>query len=284
LSFRYNPGKLKKGNVIIGNPEEAKYGLTREQLFEGYRQARDMGVKRFGLHTMVASNELDPNYFIETAEILFRLVAELSETLGIRFEFVNIGGGIGIPYREEQEAVDLNRVSQGIQEKYREWIEAKNLAPLRLYMEAGRMVTGPFGYLVSRVRHLKHIYKDYVGLDACMANLMRPALYGAYHHITVIGKENQPRDHVYDVTGSLCENNDKFAIDRSLPKMERGDLVVIHDAGAHGHAMGFNYNGKLRSAELLLRENGEVVEIRRAETAEDYFATLDFQALDRFQP
>jgi diaminopimelate decarboxylase len=282
ICFRYNPGALKEGNAIIGHPEEAKYGFTREQLFEGYRIARERGVKRFGIHTMVASNELNGDYFVETAEILFRLVVEISRELGIKFEFVNIGGGIGIPYRPEDEAVDLEKVSAGIRERYEAIIEEAGLAPLGLFMECGRMITGPYGYLVSKVRHLKHTYKDYVGLDACMANLMRPALYGAYHHITVMGKENQPCDHVYDVTGSLCENNDKFAIDRSLPEIEPGDIIVIHDAGAHGHAMGFNYNGKLRSAELLLRGNGEVVQIRRAETEADLFATLDFEGLNQF--
>jgi diaminopimelate decarboxylase len=282
ICFRYNPGALKEGNAIIGHPEEAKYGFTREQLFEGYRIARERGVKRFGIHTMVASNELNGDYFVETAEILFRLVVEISRELGIKFEFVNIGGGIGIPYRPEDEAVDLEKVSAGIRERYEAIIEAAGLAPLGLFMECGRMITGPYGYLVSKVRHLKHTYKDYVGLDACMTNLMRPALYGAYHHITVMGKENQPCDHVYDVTGSLCENNDKFAIDRSLPEIEPGDIIVIHDAGAHGHAMGFNYNGKLRSAELLLRGNGEVVQIRRAETEADLFATLDFEGLTQF--
>ena len=283
LCFRYNPGPLKTGNAIIGHPEEAKYGFTREQLFTGYRQAREKGVTRFGLHTMVASNELDPQYFVETAALLFDLVAEISATLGIRFEFVNIGGGIGIPYRPEQEAVPFERVAAGIRAAYQERIADKGLAPLKLFMECGRVITGPYGYLVSRVRHLKRIYKDYVGLDACMANLMRPALYGAYHHITVLGKEGLPHATKYDVTGSLCENNDKFAIDRMLPEIVPGDLLVIHDTGAHGHAMGFNYNGKLRSAELLLREDGEVVQIRRAETADDHFATLDFEALKRFR-
>ncbi|HEX9017241.1 MAG TPA: diaminopimelate decarboxylase, partial [Chloroflexota bacterium] len=252
-------------------------------IFEGYRIARDKGVKRFGLHTMVASNELDYAYFIETAAILFDLAVELNRELGIRFEFVNIGGGIGIPYRPEQEPVALDRVAEGIKEAYQEKIVRNGLDPVRLFTECGRAITGPFGYLVTRARHLKHTYKEYVGLDASMANLMRPAMYGAYHHITVVGKEGRPEDHRYDVTGSLCENNDKFAIDRMLPEVEVGDLVVIHDTGAHGYAMGFQYNGKLRSAELLLRENGEVVEIRRAETPEDYFQTLDFGALERFR-
>jgi diaminopimelate decarboxylase len=283
LCMRYNPGPLKEGNAIIGHPEEAKYGYTRDQLFEGYRLARDKGVERFGIHTMVASNELDGDYFVETAHILFDLVAELSQKLDIRFEFVNIGGGIGIPYRPEHNAVDYEKVSSGIRDVYDRSIRKAGLHPVKLYMECGRVITGPYGYLVSRVLHRKSTYKEYVGLDASMANLMRPGMYGAYHHITVVGKESAPADHVYDVTGSLCENNDKFAVDRSLPEVEIGDIVVIHDAGAHGHAMGFNYNGKLRSAELLLRENGEVVEIRRAETVDDYFATLDFDGLKTFQ-
>ncbi|QHI68193.1 diaminopimelate decarboxylase [Tichowtungia aerotolerans] len=279
VCFRYNPGPLKEGNAIIGNPEEAKYGFTRDQLFEGYRILRDKGVKRFGLHTMVASNELDAKYFVETAHILFDLVKELSAELGIEFEFINIGGGIGIPYKPEEMPVDLQMVGEGIRELY----EAAGFTSLDLRMECGRMVTGPFGWLVSRVLHKKHTYKQYVGLDSCMANLMRPGMYGAYHHITVPGKEEQAHDFVCDVTGSLCENNDKFAIDRALAEPEIGDLVVIHDAGAHGHSMGFNYNGKLRSSELLLREDGTTVQIRRAETVEDYFATLDFKGLETFE-
>jgi diaminopimelate decarboxylase len=280
---RYNPGPLKEGNAIIGNPEEAKYGFTREQLFTGYRMMKEKGVKRFGLHTMVASNELDPAYFIETAKILFELIAELSKELDITFEFVNLGGGIGIPYRPEQEQVPYDVIAKGVAEAYDETIRANGLNSLKIFLECGRVITGPYGYLVSSVRHMKHIYKDYVGLDACMANLMRPALYGAYHHITVLGKENEAHEMLYDVTGSLCENNDKFAIDRLLPEVERGDILVIHDAGAHGHAMGFNYNGKLRSAEFLLRPDGSFVQIRRAETIDDYFATLDFEGLTGFE-
>jgi diaminopimelate decarboxylase len=277
---RYNPGPLRGGgNAIIGKPEEAKYGFTRDQLFEGYRILRDKGVKRFGLHTMIVSNELNVAYHVETARMLFDLAGELSEELGIRFEFVNLGGGLGIPYRPEQEAIDYEVLSKGIREAYDEKIRPKGLAPLSIRMESGRAMTGPYGCLVSRVLHLKDTYKRYVGLDASMANLMRPALYGAYHHITVVGKEDRPRDRVYDVTGSLCENNDKFAVDRPLPEVEVGDVVVIHDAGAHGWAMGFNYNGMLRSAELLLREDGSVKLIRRAETVDDYFATLDFSSL-----
>ena len=282
VCFRYNPGALKGGNAIIGHPEEAKYGFTREQLFEGYRILRDKGVKRFGLHTMVASNELDAKYFIETAQILFNLVVELSAELDIKFEFINLGGGIGIPYKPEEPPVDLSVVGEGIRKLYEETIEKAELRPLDVRMECGRMVTGPYGWLVSRVLHKKNTYKQFVGLDSCMTDLMRPALYGAYHHITVPGKEAAAPDFICDVTGSLCENNDKFAINRALPEVEIGDLVVIHDAGAHGHAMGFNYNGKLRSAELLLREDGAVVQIRRAETIADYFATLDFEGLQAF--
>ncbi len=282
ICFRYNPGPLKKGNLIIGHPEEAKYGFTREQLFEGYKICRDKGVKRFGIHTMVASNELDAGYFAETAQILFELIAELSRELNISFEFVNLGGGVGIPYRPEQKRIDLKAMSLGIKEKYEKIIVANGLGPIKIYTECGRYITGPYGYLIARVLHIKNTYKKFAGLDACMANLMRPALYGAYHHITVLGKEKQTPAVVYDVTGSLCENNDKFAIDRELPELERDDIIAIHDAGAHGFAMGFNYNGKLRSAELLLRENGEVIPIRRPETTDDYFATLDFAGLLSF--
>jgi diaminopimelate decarboxylase len=279
LCFRYNPGPLREGNAIIGKPEEAKYGFTKDQLLDGYRVIKEKGVQRFGLHTMIASNELDPYYFVETAKMLFDLVVEVKKALDIRIEFVNIGGGIGIPYKPEQKTVDLGIISKGLQKAYGEIIEPAGLDPVNIYMEMGRMITGPYGYLVTRVRHLKNTYKKYVGLDASMANLMRPAIYGAYHHITVMGKEDQKPGTIYDVTGSLCENNDKFAIDRGLPEVEVGDIVVIHDAGAHGHAMGFNYNGKLRSAELLLKPDGSIEQIRRAETMEDYFNTLDFSRL-----
>lgn len=283
LCFRYNPGPLKEGNVIIGRPEEAKYGFTREQLFEGYRMVRDKGVKRFGLHTMVASNELNADYFVETAEMLFDLVVELNRELGIRIEFVNLGGGIGIPYRPEQTAVDLAYVGRKIRGLYESKIVAAGLGPVRISMECGRMITGPYGYLVSRVLHKKAIYKNYVGLDACMADLMRPGMYGSYHHITVPGRESGPRK-VCDVTGSLCENNDKFAIDREIPDPAIGDLLVIHDTGAHGHAMGFNYNGKLRSAEVLWQGGTTFKVIRRAETLEDYFATLEYPGLPKTAP
>ncbi len=279
VSFRFNPGPLKDGNAIIGKPEEAKYGFTRDQLFEGYRILMKKGVKRFGLHTMVASNELSLEYHVETARMLFELAAELSGELGIKLEFVNIGGGFGIPYKPEQTGIDLAVLGERMRGEYERLITGRGLSPLSVYMESGRLMTGPFGYLVSRVIHLKSTYREYVGLDASAANLMRPAIYGAYHHITVAGKEKLPADRVYDVTGSLCENNDKFAIQRRLPRIEIGDLVVFHDTGAHGFAMGFNYNGKLRSAELLLEPDGSVKQIRRAETVEDYFATLDFSAL-----
>mgnify|MGYP003590889534 FL=1 len=279
LSFRYNPGSARAGNTIIGKPEDAKYGLTKEQLFEAYRMVRDKGVKRFGIHTMVISNELNPDYFIETARMMMTLAKEIYETLGIRIEMINFGGGIGVPYRPEDKQVDLEYVGAGIRKLYEDILVPAGLAPMKLALECGRMIAGPYGYLVSKVLHKKETYKNYVGLDACMANLMRPALYGSYHHITVVGKEEQPQDHVYDVTGSLCENNDKFAIDRALPQVDIGDIVVIHDAGAHGHAMGFNYNGKLRSAEILLKADGATELIRRAETLDDYFATLDFSKL-----
>ena len=276
VSFRYNPGDLRSGNGIIGEPQEAKYGVPRDQIINAFRLARDRGAKRFGLHTMVASNELNSSYFVATARMLFELAVKIKEKTGINVEFINMGGGIGIPYCPEDRAVDLPRVSAGIQELYRKLIVGGGLDPVKIVFECGRFVTGPYGYLVSRVLHVTRKYKSYVGLDACMANLMRPGIYGAYHHITVPGKEGLPKDCLYDVTGSLCENNDKFAIDRPLPEIEPGDLLVVHDTGAHGYAMGFNYNGKLRSAELLLKEDGSVRLIRRAETTDDYFATLRF--------
>ena len=282
ICMRYNPGDLKQGNLIIGHPEDAKYGFTHEQIIEGYQILKEKGVKHFGIHTMVASNELDPDYFIETAEILFKLILEVSEKTGVKIEFANLGGGIGIPYKPDQKAVDMEYVSAGVKKLYDNMIVANGLAPLKLYFESGRAITGPYGYLVTKVRHIKKTFKNFAGLDASMVNLMRPAMYGAYHHITVLGKENQDNNVKYDVTGSLCENNDKFAIDRMLPELKPDDIIVIHDAGAHGHSMGFNYNGKLKSAELLLRENGDVAMIRRAETIEDYFITLDFDGLKDF--
>ena len=279
MCCRYNPGPARDGNSIIGRPEESKYGFTREQLFECYKMMRDAGVKRFGIHTMVASNELDRRYIVETAQMLFDLAVELNEKLGINIEFVNIGGGIGIAYRPDEEPMDLSLLGQEIHDAYDKTIKPSKLGDVALYMECGRSITGPYGYLVSRVLHIKDTYRLYAGLDACMSNLMRPALYGAYHEIVVPGKQNMSERLVYDVTGSLCENNDKFAIQRELPRLERGDIVVICDAGAHGHAMGFQYNGKLRSAELLLEEGGDVRLIRRSETLDDYFATLSFDEL-----
>lgn len=274
LSLRYNPGPLAVGNAIIGHPEEAKFGVTRGQLFDGYRAARDAGVRRFGLHAMIASNELDADALVASAELLFRTAVDLSAALGIRFELINLGGGIGIPYRPEQTAVDLPALGAAIQQAYGRAFCGACLGRPALAMECGRLITGPHGYLISRVRSLKESYRRYVGLDATMADLMRPGMYGAYHHLTVVDKAEQPVHALYDVTGSLCENNDKFAIQRPLPEIELDDLIVIHDAGAHGRAMGFNYNGRLRPAELLLRVDGSVQVMRRAETLEDYFATL----------
>ena len=276
LCFRYNPGPLRGGNAIIGKPEEAKYGFTRDQLFEGYRRAKAAGVRRFGLHAMVASNELDPRFFVETARMLFSLAAAVAAECDVRVEFANLGGGIGIPYRPGETAVSYEEVSAGVREAYDELVVPAGLDPLAVSLENGRCMTGPYGVLVTRAVHHKRTYRDYVGVDACMANLMRPGMYGAYHHITVLGKEHAEPVGNFDVVGSLCENNDKFAIGRPLPAVERGDLLVLHDAGAHGHSMGFQYNGKLRSAEYLLCEDGTVRQIRRAETVDDLFATLDF--------
>ena len=276
LSFRYNPGDLIEGNDIIGKPMEAKYGLTRPQLFEAYARAREMGVKRFGLHTMVISSELRTEAFLLTARIMFELAAELKAQLNITPEFINLGGGFGIPYRPEECPVDYVAVGAGVQHLYNHIMVPAGLGDTAIRTESGRAMTGDAGWLVSTVLHRKDTYKHYIGLDSCMANLMRPALYGAYHHITVLGKEHAPADHIYDITGSLCENNDKFAIDRALPKIDIGDIVIIHDTGAHGSAMGFNYNGKLHCAELLRRTDGSIELIRRAQTIADYFATLKY--------
>lgn len=276
LSIRYNPGPRRSGNAIIGNPQEAKYGFTHAQVFEGYRRLQQLGVRRFGLHSFIISNDIDRSHYLATARMLFQLAADVKAETGIRLEFVNLSGGLGIPYKPDQEAVDIEALGREIRAAYDEVVRPAGLHPLKIFAECGRYITGPYGYLVTKVLHKKSIYREYVGLDACMANLMRPALYGAYHHITVLGKETAAPTHVYDVTGSLCENNDKFAIQRHLPEIEIGDIVVIHDAGAHGHAMGFNYNGKLRSAELLMKEDRSVELIRRPETLEDYFATAIF--------
>ena len=284
ICFRYNPGPLKKGgNAIIGKPEEAKYGLTREQLFEAYRICRDEGVTHFGLHTMVASNELNPDFFADTAKILFELCAEIKQKLGIRIEFTDLGGGLGIPYKPDQKKVSYEEVAKKIRAYYDGIIVPAGLDPLAIYWECGRPITGPYGWLVSTAIHEKHIYREYIGLDSCMADLMRPGMYGAYHELTVSGKENAPEDSVYDVVGSLCENCDKFAVQRPLPHIDIGDFVIIHDAGAHGRAMGFNYNGKLRAGEILLREDGSFKEIRRRETIDDLFATLDLDGVSSFK-
>lgn len=276
ISCRYNPGPLRTGNAIIGNPVEAKYGFTRDQIYEGYKILKDKGIKRFGIHTMVASNELNPEYFLETARMMFDLVYKLKIIVGVDIDVINLGGGLGIPYIPEDKPIDYVDLAAKIKEIYDEKITARGLYPSKLAFESGRLMTGPYGYLVTKVINKKETYKDYIGLDACMADLMRPALYNAYHHITVIGKEHAHRDHKYDVVGSLCENNDKFAIDRYLPQIDIGDTLVFHDVGAHGHCMGFNYNGKLRSAEVLWLGGKESKLIRRAETLDDYFATLDF--------
>lgn len=284
ICFRYNPGPLKKGgNAIIGKPEEAKYGLTREQLLEAYKICKAEGVKHFGLHTMVASNELNPDFFADTAKILFELCVEIKEKCGVRIEFTDLGGGLGIPYKPEQKKVSYDEVAKKIRVLYDEIIVPAGLDPLGIYWECGRPITGPYGWLVSTAIHEKHIYREYIALDSCMADLMRPGMYGAYHEVTVSGKENAPKDHVYDVVGSLCENCDKFAVQRELPKIDIGDLVIIHDAGAHGRSMGYNYNGKVRCGEILLREDGSLKEIRRRETLEDLFATLDLDGVEGFK-
>lgn len=269
ISFRYGP--MSGGNEIIGSAKEAKFGVTREQLFVGYAAAKAKGVKRFGLHTMPISNELNVAYFVEAAHVLFSIAREIEEKVGIEFEFINLGGGVGIPYKVDDIEFDMKGYARGVQKEYQAAFGDRNV---KIFLELGRYITGPFGYLVSTVRHVKEAYKNYVGLDACMANLMRPGMYGAYHHITVLGKERDTASHTYDVVGSLCENNDKFAIDRHLPQVRQGDIVVIHDAGAHGHAMGFNYNGKLRSAEFIMQPDKSFRMIRRAETVDDLFATL----------
>ena len=282
VCFRYNPGPRRTGNIIIGNPVEAKYGVSHEQVVEAYRLARERGAKRFGLHTMVASNERDYTYMVETARMVLQIAETVEAALGIRFEFVNIGGGFGIPYRPEDNALDIESMSREITELFSAFNARHGYCP-KMYMESGRYMTGPHGALVTTAINHKDIYRKYIGVDACMSALMRPALYDAYHHIDVVGNEGAARTEVYDVVGSLCENNDKFAVQRELPPIAEGDLLVIHDTGAHGHAMGFQYNGRLRPKELLLHEDGSVELIRRAETIEDYFATYNFQP-DTFRP
>ena len=276
VCFRYNPGPRRTGNIIIGNPVEAKYGITYNQVISAYKLARERGAKRFGLHTMVASNERDYTYIVETARMLLQIAALVEDELGIRFEFLNIGGGLGIPYKPEDHPLDLEAMAREITELFDDFKTTHGYAP-RMYMESGRWITGPHGALITKAINHKNIYRQYVGVDSCMSALMRPALYDAYHHVDVIGKTDQENSEVYDVAGSLCENNDKFAIQRSLPPVHEGDLLAIHDTGAHGHAMGFQYNGRLRPKELLLRTDGSVELIRRAETNEDYFQTLNFE-------
>ncbi len=275
ICCRYNPGgEFRAGNTIMGSPGDSKYGFTREQLTEGFLKLKALGAKRFGLHAFLASNTTDPNYYPALARTLFETAVELRNETGAEISFVNLSGGIGIPYLPDAGEADIEWIGREVQRAYDEVIVPAGME-ISIFTELGRYITGPYGYLVTTAIHRKNTHKQYIGLDACAANLMRPAMYGAYHHITVMGKENVPHDHVYDVTGSLCENNDKFAVDRPLPKIDIGDLVVLHDTGAHGFAMGYNYNGKLRSAEVLLKEDGSTELIRRAETPKDYFATLD---------
>jgi len=283
ICCRYNPGgTFQISNAIMDNPGNAKYGFTREQLEAGFLKLRELGAKRFGLHAFLASNTTDDGYYPALAGILFRTAVDLYRKTGIGVSFINLSGGVGIPYRPEQKPADIAKIGEGVRRAYEEILVPAGLGDVAIFTELGRFILGPYGCLVTTAIHEKHIYKEYIGVDACAANLLRPAMYGAYHHITVMGKENAPCDHKYDIVGSLCENNDKFAIDRMLPEIDMGDLLVIHDAGAHGHAMGYNYNGRLRSAEVLLRKDGSAELIRRAETPADYFATLDFTGL--FKP
>lgn len=283
ICCRYNPGGVfRMGTDIMDNPGDAKYGMTKEQLVEAFKRLKALGAKRFGIHSFLASNTVTNEYYPTLAGILFRLAAEVVEKTGVELAFVNLSGGIGVPYTPEKEPNDIAIIGAGVKEQFEKIMVPAGLSDVSIFTELGRFMLAPYGGLVAKAIHEKHIYKEYIGVDACAANLMRPAMYGAYHHITVLGKEDAPCDHIYDVTGSLCENNDKFAIDRKLPKIDMGDYLFFHDAGAHGFAMGYNYNGRLRSAELLLKENGEVQMIRRAETPKDYFATFDFNPDFRF--
>ncbi len=277
ICCRYNPGgTFSINNQFMDNPGEAKYGMTRQQMTEAFIKLKEKGAKEFGIHAFLASNVLSDDYYPALAAVLFRTAVELQQETGVKITFINLSGGIGTPYRPEEKANDIFAIGEGVRQKFEEILVPAGMGDIAIYCELGRYMLAPFGCLVSTAIHEKHIHKEYIGLDSCAVDLMRPAMYGAYHHVTVSGKENSPADHVYDITGSLCENNDKFAIDRQLPKIDIGDFIIIHDTGAHGYAMGYNYNGKLRSKELLLRENGEVEMIRRAETPEDYFATLKF--------
>ena len=275
ICLRYNPGgEFTINNMIMGTPADAKYGLTRPQMFEAVRTLMAKGVKEFGVHAFLASNNIENDYYPVLARVLFELIADITAETGAKFVFVNLSGGIGVPYRPEQKKTDIKVIGEGVRKAYDEILASRGIAP-KIFTELGRYMLAPYGGLITKVVHFKHTYKEYAGCDACAAHLMRPAIYGAYHHITVLGKEDAPCDHIYDVVGSLCENSDKFAVDRKLPELEIGDYLFIHEAGAHGHSMGYNYNGKLRSAEILLEEDGSYKLIRRAETPDDYFATLD---------
>lgn len=284
MSCRYNPGGVFKiSNGIMDNPGDAKYGFTTEQMFEGFRILKEKGVKHFGIHAFLASNTVTNEYYPVLAKEMFELAVRLKEETGSDIRFINLSGGIGVPYLPDQEGNDILAIGDGVRKMYEEVLVPAGMGDVAIYTELGRFMMAPYGHLVTQAIHEKHTHKEYIGCDACAVNLMRPAMYGAYHHITVLGKEGQACDHMYDVTGSLCENNDKFAIDRILPKVDMGDYLVIHDTGAHGFAMGYNYNGKLKSSELLLKENGDVQLIRRAETPKDYFATFDcFEIYDKF--
>ncbi|MBQ7833630.1 MAG: diaminopimelate decarboxylase [Lachnospiraceae bacterium] len=284
ISCRYNPGGVfEVCNGIMDNPGDAKYGFTPEQMVEGFKLLKEKGAKHFGIHAFLASNVVQNEYYPMLAKVLFELAVKLKEETGVHIAFINLSGGVGIPYRPDQEPCDIHAVGEGVRKVYEEVLVPAGMDDVAIFTELGRFMMGPYGGLVTKAIHEKHIHKEYIGCDACAVNLMRPAMYGAYHHITVLGKENAPCDHKYDVTGSLCENNDKFAIDRMLPEIEKGDYLFIHDTGAHGYAMGYNYNGKLKSAEILLQEDGTVKLIRRAETVKDYYATLDcFDIFDKF--
>lgn len=282
ISCRFNPGGyFSIANSIMDNPGDAKYGFTKEQIIEGFKILKAKGAKRFGIHAFLASNTVTNDYYPELARILFELAVEIRDKTGCDIKFINLSGGVGIPYKPDAEPNDIIAIGEGVHKVYDEVLTANGMGDVAIYTEMGRFMLGPYGGLVTKATHEKHTYKEYIGVDACACNLMRPAMYGAYHHITVLGKENEPCDYKYDVTGSLCENNDKFAIDRMLPKIDMGDYLFIHDTGAHGFSMGYNYNGKLRSAEILLKEDGSFELIRRAETPQDYFRTFDcFDILD----
>lgn len=280
ICCRFNPGGIfELSNGIMDNPGDSKYGMSEAQMTEAFRILSAKGAKHFGIHAFLASNTVTNEYYPKLAGILFELAVRLHRETGVHIDFINLSGGVGIPYTEDQEPNDIQVIGEGVRQAYEAVLVPAGMDDIRIFTEMGRFMMGPYGALITKVIHEKHTYKEYIGCDACAANLMRPMMYGAYHHITVLGKENAPRDHVYDVTGSLCENSDKFAIDRALPKINRGDYLFIHDTGAHGHSMGYQYNGKLRSAEILLHEDGTFQLIRRAETPKDYFATLDFSDL-----